>query len=85
MQIIKKKKLKRLKACKRACNLIYEVIQESKEDHHGNVIPYQNDKIIRDILDILENVNVGVEKPVIAATMDDFDYQLPWPVGERKA
>ena len=62
MYIIKKKKYRRLKACKRACNLIYDILMDSGEDEHGNVKAYRHDRVYADILEVLKNVGIG-ERP----------------------
>lgn len=83
MLIIKKSKLKKMKAYKKACKRIYELITESKEDEHGNVKSYKNDKINAEILKILENVGIGEKKSNIVG-ISDWEYQLPFPVPIRK-
>lgn len=61
MIIIKKSKLKKLKACKRACKRIYEAMNEAPDDEHGNASPYRWDKTHKEILEALEEAGYGAE------------------------
>lgn len=82
MEIIKKKKLKRLKACRSACQRIYEIITESPEDEHGNIKAFPHDKQKDQILTVLRAAGFGVGHKKIVG-IDDFDYEVPWPVRKR--
>lgn len=83
MLIIKKSKLKKMKAYKKACKRIYEVLTGTVEDEHGNVKAYRNDKTNAEILKILEDVGIGEKKSNIVG-ISDWEYQLPFPVPLRK-
>ena len=83
MLIIKKSKYKKLKAYKKACKRIYEVITTATEDEHGNVKSYKNDKINAEILEILNEIGIGEKKSNIVG-ISDWEYQLPFPVPLRK-
>ena len=80
MQIIKKSKLKKLKAYRKACQRIYDLMSNIPEDKHGNASPYRWDKVHKDILDTLKEAGCG-EAKVIGIE----EWTLPWPVEERKA
>lgn len=82
MEIIKKKKLKQLKACRKACQRIYDILTESKEDEHGNIIPYRDDKAKKEILEVLNEAGFGQQTET---GFEDWEYPLPWPVERRKA
>lgn len=79
MEIIKKKKLKQLKACRKACKQIYDLMVNVSEDEHGNASPYRWDKVHKDILDTLKGVGFGRAEIV---GIGEWEYQLPWPVNK---
>ena len=83
MLIIKKSKMKKLKACRKACKKIYELMMSAGEDEHGNVTAYRWDKIHKEILDALKDAGFGTDHLKIVG-IDDWEYQLPWPVKRRE-
>lgn len=84
MEIIKKSKLKKLKACRRACKEIYELMLAVDEDEHGNVKAYKWDKTHKEIMEILKDAGYGRDHHKIVG-IDDWEYELPWPVEKRQA
>lgn len=81
MKFLSRKKYKKLKASRKACKRIYELLRAVSEDEHGNVKAYRNDKTNAEILKILENVGIGEKKSNIVG-ISDWEYQLPWPVNK---
>lgn len=59
MLIIKKKKLKKLKTYRRACQRIYDLMIGAPDDEHGNASPYRWDQTHKAILEVLEEVGYG--------------------------
>jgi len=83
MEIIKKSKLKQLKACRRACQRIYEAMTVVAEDDHGNVTPFRWDHIHKDILAALADAGYGkVHKKIVG--IDEWEYDFPWEWEIRK-
>lgn len=82
MQIIKKSKLKKLKECRKACERIYAAMVAVNEDEHGNVIPYNDDKLHKTILDALADAGYGkVNKRVVGVA--EWKYDFPWELDGR--
>lgn len=81
MEIIKKTKLKQLKACRKACQRIYELLNTATEDKHGNVISYRHDKTKKEILNILAEAGYG-KMPTVE--VEGWEYDYPWDL-EAKA
>jgi len=54
LEIVTRKKLKRLKKYKKACKQVYRLLTAVHEDENGNVVAYRQDHLIKSIRDILE-------------------------------